>query len=291
MSPWIAARIDDGRMSTELQTWLPAGPAWPLPRMVWLRENEPQVFARAHAIVQPKDFVLQRLTGNLLSDASSWPGLVKPNGETHLSALDALGLPDLIPAITSPTSAAGDILPHAADLLGVPTDTAVFVGWNDFNCALVGTGVQQFGDAFDIAGTSEHIGFLSQNAVTTGLVNSVPWSAGVNVDSFVNYGVSSNGGSVSAWLGSTYLPGVSRSSARNHLLEEFAEASPAGALGRHFLRYLQGERSPIWNADASGAYIGLRSTQAASSGPRAITPSGSVSIPAETSRPEWLAAG
>ena len=256
----LAETIDAESMSADLQTWLPPGPAWPLPRLMWLRDSFPELFARAHAITQPKDIVIQRLTGALVSDASSWRGIVKPDGAVHQGALDLLGLPGLLPRIDSPTARAGTVLPDVADRLGIAQGIPVFIGWNDFNCALVGTGVANNGDGFLIAGTSEHIGILARDPVRNGTINSVPYLASWDTDSFVNYGVSSNGGSISAWLGSTYLSGVREGAARNQRIADLAEPISAGTDGLLFLPYLHGERSPVWDVAASAAYTGLRST-------------------------------
>ena len=258
--PLLAASIDAGSLAAELQTWLPPGPAWPLPRMLWLRDSAPALFERARYILQPKDLVLHRLTGVLMSDASSWRGLVKPGGELHRPALDRLGLPHILPPIASPTTEAGAVLPMVAEDLGIDVGTPVFVGWNDFSSALIGTGIGSAGDAFDIAGTSEHLGVLGSVPVTDGSINSVPYTVAAGPASFVNYGVTSNGGSVTAWLGSTYLDAIPAGAPRNARIAELASTVAPGVDGLVFLPYLHGERSPVWDGAATATYSGLRST-------------------------------
>lgn len=248
--------VDPRQLAHDLETWLPAGAAWPLPRLLWVKKTYPELLSRAQRILQPKDLLIHRLTGEFSTDASSWRGLAHPDGHVHHAALDALGIDIIVPPIQDPTDFAGTLLPHVAEELGLLPSTPVFVGWNDFNCALVGTGVVDEGDTFDIAGTSEHIGVLSAQASTDSDVNSVRYDAAANPGTFVHYGVTSNGGSVAAWLQSTLL-GPESTSAE---LADRATHSSAGAEGLAFVPYLQGERSPIWNAKATGAYVGLRVT-------------------------------
>lgn len=255
----LASVVNADALSADLSTWLPAGSAWPLPRLLWLRSAHPKLFVGARYLLQPKDLMLYNLTGVLLSDASSWRGLVRPDGTVHLQTLSALGLPNLLPPITEPTASAGSVTAAAAAALGIPLGTPVFVGWNDFNCALLGTGISRVGDGFDIAGTSEHIGVLSPAAVTDGSINSVPFAMASQPHSFVNYGVTSNGGSVTAWLASTYLESVVVSD-RNRTIADLSASVAAGSDGLLFLPYLNAERSPVWDFAATAAYSGLRSS-------------------------------
>ncbi|WP_104087507.1 FGGY-family carbohydrate kinase [Cryobacterium sp. N19] len=251
--------LDSAVLGADLRTWLPPGPAWPLPRLLWLTKTFPAHIARAHYMLQPKDYILHRLTGRIISDSSSLRGVMKPTGEIHRPALDALGLSDLFPPVGQPTESAGEILATVADAISVPRGTRVFIGWNDFNCALVGTGVSATGDGFDIAGTSEHIGILGREPVTDGSINSVPYSMATEADSYVSYGVSSNGGSVTAWLGDTYLANL-ESADRNGRLAVLASGTEPASDGLMFLPYLHGERSPIWDSSATASYTGLTSS-------------------------------
>lgn len=251
--------LDAGTLAAELSTWLPPGPAWPLPRLLWLSRAYPELVAQARYVLQPKDFIVHRLTGRVVSDASSLRGVMKSSGDIHRPALEALGLRDIFPLVGQPTESAGVVLPAVADAIGVPRGTAVFIGWNDFNCALVGTGVSSAGDGFDIAGTSEHIGVLGRTPVTDGSVNSVPYAMASEPDSYVNYGVSSNGGSVTAWLGTTYLAAIDGVDRNERLASLASETAPASD-GLVFLPYLHGERSPIWDSSATASYTGLTSS-------------------------------
>jgi sugar (pentulose or hexulose) kinase len=252
----LADQLDLAEMASQLRTWLPLGPAWPLPRLMWLRESNPSTFERMRILAMPKDYVLRRLTGTLATDPSSWRGLVSPEGAMHNGALDTLGLPDVVAPRLGADTPAGRLLPEVASAIGLPDSVRVFVGTGDFACALVGTGVVDEGDSFDIGGTSEHIGILSTERAPGASLVVVPYLEAADPSSYVSYGVTSNGGSVTEWLGSVLLWDAD-SSPSGDRLSELAAARPHRR-PLLFIPYLNGERSPIWDADACGAWVGLR---------------------------------
>lgn len=254
----VEDRIDGTRLRIDLDTRLPPGAAWPLVRMLWLSRAQPDLFWRATWIAQPKDFLIKRLTGEVVSDASSWRGVARPDGSIATDALDLLGLPNLIPHLMPPTVQAGGLLPEAAEETGLPPGLPVFVGMNDLNCSLLGIGGVASGCAFDVAGTSEHIGYISSCRDASPSINSVPLH-GSDTSLYSVYGVTSNGGSVAEWLNQVLTlngdgDGQSGSEA---CLSTLAERSEPGARGLLFLPYLRGERAPVWNARSRGALVGL----------------------------------
>jgi sugar (pentulose or hexulose) kinase len=247
----IAARLDGAELARELQTWLPAGPTWPLPRLLWLSRSD-ATFAAARHIAQPKDLVCLHLTGRLVSDPSSWRGLARRDGSIAELALAALGLPNLLPELVPGGAVAGPLTSDLAARIGLPVATPVIVGWNDLNASLIGIGAVAPGDAFDIAGTSEHLGFVSNGPAPGLAFNSVP-QHGVSTQQHTIYGVSSNGGGVVEWL-----RGVLPAAVGDAALATLVAGSPPGADRLLFLPYLRGERAPVWDAAAAGSYVGLR---------------------------------
>lgn len=246
--PW--SQLDRGATASALRTWLPSGGAWPLVRLLWMTEQLPRELAAAEHLAQPKDLLLLRLTGRLVSDPSSWRGLARPDGTVLESALVALGLPSIVPDLVDGMSLAGTLLTTVAARIGLPESTPVFVGWNDLNASLIGVGATVIGDAFDVGGTSEHIGVLTHVPAAGFGAVSIPHH-GVSTEHYTVYGVSSNGGSALQWLNDLGAPGSLD-------IEDALRRSSAGASGLLFLPYLYGERAPIWDAAASGGFIGLR---------------------------------
>jgi sugar (pentulose or hexulose) kinase len=249
--------LDLAAIAEELRTWLPAGANWPLPRLLWLRDEHPGILSRTAFLMMPKDYVIHRLTGVAVTDPSSWRGLVTPEGELHHAALRSLGLPEVVAPRRPAIEPAGTLLPGVADTVGLPATVPVILGSSDFVCALAGTGIINEGDSFDIGGTSEHIGTLSGRAVHASGLIVVPHLLAAAPGSYVSYGVTSNAGSVSEWLGSTLLPHLPGTN-RGETLSALAATPEAGRRPLFFLPHLSGERSPLWNADACGAWVGLR---------------------------------
>jgi len=242
--------VDADWLARELDTRLPPGPAWPLARTLWLSRALPAHFARARWIAQPKDLLARTLTGELVSDPSSWRGLARPDGSILGAALDRLGLPDLVPPLLAPTRRAGGLLPAIAERTGLAPGIPVFTGLNDLNASLLGTGVVTEGRAFDVAGTSEHLGVTVRRPLVPAGLNGVPLH-GSDTRVHTVYGVTSNGGSVTEWALAAF--GVDD----EQVLADLVGSTAPGARGLLFLPYLRGERAPVWDAAVRGAFVNL----------------------------------
>ena len=239
---------------------LPSAASWPLPRLRWFEREHAAAFGQARYLFQPKEFLIHRLTGAVVGDSSSWRGLVNPSTRSASGVLDAFGVSDLTVPIKEPTDVAGELREEVADELGLEPKTPVFVGWNDLNCSLLGAGAIADGDAFDLGGTSEHVGVVIAMNRSDGfepsagapLAMEAPFGSTDGLPRIARYGVSSNGGLVVEWCRS--LAG-SRSTAND--IERLASTAPPGSNGVIFLPYIAGERAPVWNPDARGAFAGL----------------------------------
>lgn len=262
----VESRIDGKWLSRELDTWLPPGAAWPLVRMLWLSQTMPALLSRARWLAQPKDFLTLRLTGRMVSDPSSWRGIARPDGTILTDALETLGLPNLIPELTTGSAVAGTLLPSVAASTGLPNGLPVFTGMNDLNRSLLGIGAVRESQGFDVAGTSEHLGCITRAPSDHPYVNSVPLH-GTDSELYSVYGVTSNGGAALEWASSALIgQGTNRLAATGLSGESFSalvEASQVGARGLLFLPYLRGERAPVWDVRARGALVGLTQTHGA----------------------------
>ena len=206
--------------------------SYPLPTLAHWRELYGGDFAAFH-VYQPKDYLARMLCGESLSDVGSWRGLVNPlTGEFERALLDYAGarreqLPRM--AEWSKVSAEG------ARLTGLNMGTPVAIGMNDFYAALHGLGVERPGQAFDVAGTSEHLGVTTGSLARGGLVAS-PYR-----DCYVHYGVTASSGVSLEWARSLFGADDPR----------VPDAAPV------FLPYLRGERAPVFDSDARGMFAGL----------------------------------
>jgi xylulokinase len=228
---------------------LPPAATWPLPRLLWFLKHEPSTLERAHCVLQAKDYVNFRLTGALASDLASNRGMVsQTTGLVPRDVFARLGLPDsLTPPTYACTEIIGRVTASAARETGLPAGTPVAAGCNDLNACMLGSGSVESGRAFNITGTSEHIGVVTEKCHSVPALISAPYLPGLNLF----YGVTSSGGGSLDWFLRAF----------DYELEDLlraAEAAPAGSGGLTFLPYLEGERAPIWDASASGAFIGIR---------------------------------
>lgn len=241
----IQATISRAEMAAHLGIDLPPAPNWPLPKLLWLRKHEPHTLDRARYVLQAKDFINLRLTGVFATDLSSSRGLVDFRAGKPARALFAqFGLPELLPPLREPGEIVGQITAAAAEETGLPRGCPVLAGWNDLNACALGSGMLLAGQTFNVTGTSEHIGMVVDHAnAPPGLV-SAPYLRGRRL----LYGVTSSGGGALHWFSQLCSAGVPQ------LIEECSIA-PAALL---FLPYLEGERSPVWDPQASGLLLGLR---------------------------------
>ncbi len=265
----LRQRIGRARLAAVLGIDLPPGPAWPLPRLLWLQRHAPRDLAQTWRFLQVKDFVAYRLTGELATDASSWRGLVRlPGSEIAAELLRELELPDDLLAPRLPPSAVmGRVSPAAAEACGLAAGTPVVTGWNDLNCGLLGTGVVRPNMGFDIGGTSEHLGVALTKAGRVEATDNLMLAPYLTDEAAarVCYGVTSAGGGSLEWYANQFVPdllegyGLSLPSDAAARLEAHAASAPPGAGGLLFLPYLHGERAPIWDSDARGVFFGLSS--------------------------------
>lgn len=214
--------------------------SYPIPRILHLKHR----LGTLKSVCQPKDYIVYCLTGAVKTDVYTWRGLADPKtGKYSAYFLREIGVEEsVLPPLGRPTDLAGRVTESVADRTGLPVNTPVYLGMNDFFASIVGMGI--VGDGmFDITGTSEHLGVVS-GAITA----DTPLVSGPYLDRFVCYGV-------------TGSSGASLDFVRDALGDlPKGQSDPAAFLRNKppiFLPYLRGERAPIFDADASGVFFGL----------------------------------
>jgi sugar (pentulose or hexulose) kinase len=227
-----------------------------LPKITWMRDAEPELFGRTRWFATPNDFLTQRLTGMLVTDAAN---ASKYFFEAELSAypqtlLDALKLDTatLPPVVTGPDT----ILPLRADIrdrLGVAGDAVAVLSTYDAICAVYGSGVARIGDACDVSGT-----VTSFRAVTDRPVRDPEArlfiTPHVRAKHYLAGGSNNLAGGVIEWAKQVLYPDDADPYAA--MVAEVA-AAPPGAAGLTFLPYLLGERAPVWDPTARAVFFGL----------------------------------
>jgi xylulokinase len=226
-----------------------------LPKLLWVRDNEPQNFERARKMLLPKDYVRYRLTGEYateVSDASGTAVFDVVERRWSYGMMDGLGLDrGLLPECRESVEVSGKISPQVAELTGLAAGTPVVGGGGDQASSAVGNGIVEEGIVSCTLGTSgvvfahmEKVAYDPAGRVHT-FCHAVPGKWHV-------MGVTQGAGLSLQWFRNQLAPGASYDS----LMAEAAK-SPAGAQGLFWLPYLMGERTPHLDATARGGWIGL----------------------------------
>ena len=216
-----------------------------LPTMAWLARHERASVERATWLLSAWDALGLWLSGEA---ATSLQGHETALGDGELR--DAGVRRDALPPARPFGSALGGLRPSAARALGLPAGTPVVVGVNDGTASMLGAGLRTAGDAVDTGGASGGIGIYTDRAVAVDGLFVAP--APLPGRWVVGGAMAALGASVD-WLRESVLGDAASAEA---LLAE-AAAVPPGAGGLLFLPYLAGERAPLFDDGARGAFIGL----------------------------------
>ena len=224
------------------------------PKILWMKNNEPENFSRIRKIMLPKDYINYVLTGVHCTDASDASGMLLfdvANRCWSKEMLDICGITeDLMPKIFESYEPVGKILPSIAEELSLPADVTVCAGAGDNAAAAVGTGTVGDGACNISVGTSGTI-FISSDKFSK------------NPNPAVHLFAHADG----HW----HLMGcmLSAASCNKWWMEDILKTGDFAAeqacikedrLGRNtvfFLPYLMGERSPINDTNARGTFIGM----------------------------------
>ncbi|MBU0703854.1 MAG: hypothetical protein KKC18_08300, partial [Chloroflexi bacterium] len=228
------------------------GASQPPARLLWIKTHRPDDWDRCAAIVQPKDFVACQLTGQVTTDVNSAFCLYNPQtGRYAADLLTLLGVePEKMPPVLEPTTVVGRVTPEAASATGLRAGVPVVTGTIDAWCDIIGCGAVAPGCAVDVTGTSEVVALVTEQPVDGDGVASAPLAGG----RYWVGGPMQAGGAALLWLSRCFY---GQEQPDFELMEAEASTVAPGAEGLLFLPYLQGERAPVWDPVARGAFVGL----------------------------------
>ena len=233
----------------------PALEGFQAPKILWLREHEPDAYARVRRVLLPKDYIRLLLTGDAATDASDASGTLlldlaaRDWSDEILAALD---IPRAwLPAVFEGPELTGTLRDDVAAELGLPVGLPVAAGGGDNAAAAVGTGIVREG-------------FVSSSVGTSGVIfahtdDFLPDPAG-RLHAFCHaipgayhlMGVTLAAGGSFSWWRDVIDPELGFDA-----LSDLAESVPPGAEGLLYLPYLSGERTPHRDPLARGAFVGL----------------------------------
>jgi len=239
--PWFDTRASEEAAALAATSGLGAWELSILPTALWLERHDGSRAARTRWYLNSWEWLAFRLSGQARRTRSAGQVLADPAALT--GGPDARRTPPTVDAGT----VIGSVTDHAAAELRLPAGTPVVAGLNDAFAACLGIGLLEPGDAYDAGGSAG--GFAVYTDRPVAVEGAFSGAAHVPGRWYVG-GVTSATGRALDWLAAA--TGASAAT----LLSEAAGASP-GAGGLVFLPYLAGERSPIWDPDARGAFVGL----------------------------------
>ncbi len=243
----------------------PALEGFTAPKVIWVKQKEPEIFAKAKTMVLPKDYVRFRLTGEIAMEVSDAAGTVLFDISKRTWSdviLDKLGIPrEMMPPCYESIDICGRITKEVAERTGLKAGTPVVGGGADNTCGAVGNGIVRTGR-------------LSASIGSSGVVfchtDEVKIDSGLRVHTFCHsvphkwyvMGVTQGAGLSFRWLrdniglSEIQVGNLCDISAYDLLAAQAFQAKP-GCEGLIFLPYLMGERTPHLDANAKGVFFGL----------------------------------
>jgi gluconokinase len=257
----IADKIRHSKTAKEIYeaTGTPIHAMSPLCKIAWFRENEPNVFNNASKFVSIKEYIWHKLFGDFEIDhsAASGTGLFDIlKLEWYAPSLRLAGIRDHQLSSPVPTDyCRTDVSETLRNQLSLSSETKFIIGGGDGCLANLGSNAISGGIACLTIGTSGAIRIASETPCYD--FERMTFNYILDDKTFICGGPINNGGAVLKWFLNDLL-GKPLMSPRDYAgpLYEMGKVSP-GAEGLIFLPYLMGERAPIWNSMASGAFFGI----------------------------------
>ncbi len=224
------------------------------PKLLWLRENEPENFQKITKIMLPKDYVNYRLTGTHCTDYSDASGMLLldvANKRWSREMLDICGVTEgQLPRLYESWEPVGTLRPEVAKELGLPGTVTVCAGAGDNAAAAVGTGVVGEGGCNISLGTSGTV-FISSRHFRGDPQNALHAFAHAD-GGYHLMGCMLSAASCNKWLMEDIFKTGDYTGEQGAIRPE-----KLGENQVYFLPYLMGERSPINDTNARGAFVGM----------------------------------
>ncbi len=248
----LAARLHE-------RTGTPIHPMSPLCKLMWMKENLPDVFEGAHKFISIKEYVFFHLFGEFIVDRS----IASSTGLFDIYSLDwnadALGVAGIgetrLSRHVESSFAVRGMKPEYAGRLGIDKDVSVIIGASDGCLAHIGSNALGAKDVSLTIGTSGAVRLMTEEPVhdpKRRLFNYL-----LTDRLYISGGPLNNGGNVLEWFAKAFLKKdfVTPEDFESFIDEAFEVA--AGAEGLIFLPYIYGERAPVWDAEARGVFYGV----------------------------------
>ena len=222
------------------------------PKILWLKNNEPDHFNKIKKIMLPKDYLAYKLCGNFCSDVSDASGTLLYDVKNRTWSQEMLEICSVsneqLPTVYESYEKVGMLKANIAAELGIKGDVAIIAGGGDNACAALGTGTVEEGDCNISLGTSGTI-FIPSSEFKVDSNNALHSFASA-CGEYHLMGCILSAASANKW----WMDNILMSDAYQ---KEQINITSTGEKSLYFLPYLMGERSPINDSFARGCFIGL----------------------------------
>ena len=265
-----AAEVDEmneklGREKLISITANPALTGWTAAKILWVRNNEPEIYEKCRHILLPKDYLRFILTGEYateVSDASGMQLLDIANRCWSKEVCKDLDIDmSMLAKVYESCEVTGRVTKKIADMTGLKEGTIVVGGGGDNAAAAIGTGVCEDGKAFTTIGTSGVV-FAHTSQMSTDKLGRVHTCCAAVPGSWHVMGVTQGAGLSLKWFRDNFCHSEMETAKymgvdEYYLMDKQAETVPVGANRLLYLPYLMGERTPHLDPDARGVFFGL----------------------------------
>ena len=246
----------------------PALEGFTLPKLLWVKEHEPEMFEKAAVFMLPKDYVRFKMTGAIHSEYSDAAGtllLDVPNKKWSKEICEILGIKEsLCPPLLESHGFAGTLTAEFAGSTGLSAETKVFAGGADNACGAIGANILKEGATLCSIGTSGVIlSYEAEKNLDFG--GAVHYFNHGKEDAFYTMGVTLSAGHSLSWFKEQFA----KEETMEQLLAGVEDISP-GANGLLFAPYLSGERTPHPDAKIRASFIGVDATHTRAHFARAV---------------------
>ena len=260
-----AQAVRDSHYAKEIyqQTGCPVHSMYPLYKLIWLREKQPQLFKQAARFISAKGYVLKHLTGEYMIDFGVAAGSAMLN--THTLEWNALSLElagirsNQLSPLVSPRQIVKGINPELAAQMGIPKETPLVLGSADAVNSSLGAGAVLPGQATCMIGTSGAFRIIAPRPKLDEQARS--WCYAIDEGHWLVGGAINNAGLALTWLRDAFNQMLQSQMKDSRFSFDDLVASalqvPPGADGLICLPFFAGERSPYWNMNARGVFFGL----------------------------------
>jgi len=239
-----------------------AAPTYTAPNCLWVQEEQPEVWGRTRTILVAKDYLKFRLTGNRVTDYSDAAGTLLfdvakgrwSEAMLELFRVDRALLPEVAPSDT----VMGVVSTAAAAATGLTAGIPVANGCSDNSAAALGCGMTGAGQGTLIIGTAGVVSVCCDRPIPDPQHRLVCWNYCLR-DRWINLGVTQTAGESLNWFKRCFDQDGQGSHGQGDVFQEYEQSAasvPSGAGGLVFLPYLNGERTPYWDANARGVFFG-----------------------------------